>query len=246
MRNVYLRGLVSLPQRPILHDRQPLIRPDGERHITLDVLASCSYYVLKISTTLYEPIVGVHSSAPRSARDRPSPPAPPSAPHFARSTTCRHQSTPADPRRSTPADPPPHRRRLSKSVADPRNGRSSVPCPRRPNLPRISSPHYWEVRHPWKVRHLLLCPPSMELLYRAVDPRNGRSSVSRPRRPNLSRTSSLHYWKVCHPWKVHHLLLCPASMEFLYHTVDPCNGRSSVPLAAHPYRKSHPAAPPHR
>jgi hypothetical protein len=30
-RNVYLRGPASLPQRPILRDRRPLIRPDGER-----------------------------------------------------------------------------------------------------------------------------------------------------------------------------------------------------------------------
>jgi hypothetical protein len=30
-RNVYLRGPASLPQRPILRDRCPLIRPDGER-----------------------------------------------------------------------------------------------------------------------------------------------------------------------------------------------------------------------
>jgi hypothetical protein len=28
-RNVYLRGPASLPQRPILRDRRPLIRPDG-------------------------------------------------------------------------------------------------------------------------------------------------------------------------------------------------------------------------
>jgi hypothetical protein len=34
-RSVYLRGPVSLPQRPILRDRRPLIRPDGERHVTL-------------------------------------------------------------------------------------------------------------------------------------------------------------------------------------------------------------------
>ena len=34
-RNVYLRGPTSLPQRPILRDRRPLIRPDGERHVTL-------------------------------------------------------------------------------------------------------------------------------------------------------------------------------------------------------------------
>jgi hypothetical protein len=46
-RNVYSRCLVSLPQHPILHDMRPLIRPDGQRHITLDVLAACSYYVFK-------------------------------------------------------------------------------------------------------------------------------------------------------------------------------------------------------
>ena len=31
-RSIYLRGSASLPQRPILRDRRPLIRPDGERH----------------------------------------------------------------------------------------------------------------------------------------------------------------------------------------------------------------------
>jgi hypothetical protein len=30
-RSIYLRGLASLPKRPILRDRRPLIRPDGER-----------------------------------------------------------------------------------------------------------------------------------------------------------------------------------------------------------------------
>jgi hypothetical protein len=34
-RNIYLRGPASLPQRPILRDRRSLIRPDGERHVTL-------------------------------------------------------------------------------------------------------------------------------------------------------------------------------------------------------------------
>jgi hypothetical protein len=34
-RSIYLRGPASLPQRPILWDRRPLIRPDGERHVTL-------------------------------------------------------------------------------------------------------------------------------------------------------------------------------------------------------------------
>jgi hypothetical protein len=33
--SVYLRGPTSLPQRPILRDRRPLIWPDGERHVTL-------------------------------------------------------------------------------------------------------------------------------------------------------------------------------------------------------------------
>ena len=30
-RSIYLRGPASLPKRPILRDRGPLIRPDGER-----------------------------------------------------------------------------------------------------------------------------------------------------------------------------------------------------------------------
>jgi hypothetical protein len=47
LRNVYLRGPTSLPQRRILHDRRPLIRPDGERHVTLYVVGACSYYVFK-------------------------------------------------------------------------------------------------------------------------------------------------------------------------------------------------------
>jgi hypothetical protein len=34
-RSIYLRGPASLPQRPILRDRQPLIRLDGERYVTL-------------------------------------------------------------------------------------------------------------------------------------------------------------------------------------------------------------------
>jgi hypothetical protein len=34
-RSIYLRGPASLPQRPILRDKRPLIRPDGERHVTL-------------------------------------------------------------------------------------------------------------------------------------------------------------------------------------------------------------------
>jgi hypothetical protein len=43
-RNVYLRGPTSLPHRLILRDRWPLIRPNGERHVTLDILTACSYY----------------------------------------------------------------------------------------------------------------------------------------------------------------------------------------------------------
>jgi hypothetical protein len=35
LRSIYLRGPVSLPQRPVLWDRRPLIRPDGERYVTL-------------------------------------------------------------------------------------------------------------------------------------------------------------------------------------------------------------------
>jgi hypothetical protein len=46
-RNVYLQGPVSLPQRHIHHDMQPLIRPDGVKHVTLDVFAACSYYGFK-------------------------------------------------------------------------------------------------------------------------------------------------------------------------------------------------------
>jgi FtsZ-interacting cell division protein ZipA len=34
-RSIYLRGPASLPQRPILRDRRHMIRPDGERHVTL-------------------------------------------------------------------------------------------------------------------------------------------------------------------------------------------------------------------
>jgi hypothetical protein len=40
---VYLRGPASLPQRPILWDRRALIRPDGERHVTL---CSSSLFIL--------------------------------------------------------------------------------------------------------------------------------------------------------------------------------------------------------
>jgi hypothetical protein len=35
------------PQQPILRDRRPLIRPDGERYVTLDVVAAFSYYMFK-------------------------------------------------------------------------------------------------------------------------------------------------------------------------------------------------------
>jgi hypothetical protein len=34
-RSIYLRGPASLPQRPILWDRRPMIRPEGERYVTL-------------------------------------------------------------------------------------------------------------------------------------------------------------------------------------------------------------------
>jgi hypothetical protein len=34
-RSIYQRGPTSLPQHPILRDRRSLIRPDGERHVTL-------------------------------------------------------------------------------------------------------------------------------------------------------------------------------------------------------------------
>jgi hypothetical protein len=42
-----LRDTTSLSQRPILHDRRPLIRPDGERYATLDVVAAYLYYMFK-------------------------------------------------------------------------------------------------------------------------------------------------------------------------------------------------------
>jgi hypothetical protein len=44
-RSIYLRGPASLPPRPILQDRRPLIRLDGERNVTL---CSSFYYVFKI------------------------------------------------------------------------------------------------------------------------------------------------------------------------------------------------------
>jgi hypothetical protein len=34
-RSIYLRGPASLPPRPILQDRRPLIRLEGERYVTL-------------------------------------------------------------------------------------------------------------------------------------------------------------------------------------------------------------------
>ena len=34
-RSIYLRGPASLPPRPILRDRRPLIQPEGERYVTL-------------------------------------------------------------------------------------------------------------------------------------------------------------------------------------------------------------------
>jgi hypothetical protein len=46
-RNVYLRGPASLPQRPILRDRRPLIRPEGEMYVTVDVVVASSYYMFK-------------------------------------------------------------------------------------------------------------------------------------------------------------------------------------------------------
>jgi hypothetical protein len=46
-RNVYLQGPMSLPQRPILRDRCPLIQPDGERYVTLDVVVAFSYHMFK-------------------------------------------------------------------------------------------------------------------------------------------------------------------------------------------------------
>jgi hypothetical protein len=42
-----LQGPTSLPLRPILRDRRPLIRPEGESYITLDVVAASSYYFFK-------------------------------------------------------------------------------------------------------------------------------------------------------------------------------------------------------
>jgi hypothetical protein len=34
-RSIYLRGPASLAQHPILRDRRPVIRPEGERYVTL-------------------------------------------------------------------------------------------------------------------------------------------------------------------------------------------------------------------
>jgi len=42
-----LRGPASLLQCSILHDRHLLIRSDGERYVTLDVVAASSYYMFK-------------------------------------------------------------------------------------------------------------------------------------------------------------------------------------------------------
>ena len=39
---VYLHGPVILPQQPILREECPLIQPDGERYVTLDVAAASS------------------------------------------------------------------------------------------------------------------------------------------------------------------------------------------------------------
>jgi hypothetical protein len=46
---------VSLPQRPILRDRLPLIRLDGERYAALDVVSAFSYYMIKfkIETNIF-------------------------------------------------------------------------------------------------------------------------------------------------------------------------------------------------
>jgi hypothetical protein len=44
---VYLRGPASLPQRLILSGRCLLIQPNGEMYVTLDVVASSSYYTFK-------------------------------------------------------------------------------------------------------------------------------------------------------------------------------------------------------
>jgi hypothetical protein len=44
---VYLRGPTSLPWRPILRDTRPMIRPEGERYATLDILNASSYYMFK-------------------------------------------------------------------------------------------------------------------------------------------------------------------------------------------------------
>jgi hypothetical protein len=44
---VYLRGPTSLPRRPILRDRRPMIRPERERYATLVVLTASSYYMFK-------------------------------------------------------------------------------------------------------------------------------------------------------------------------------------------------------
>jgi hypothetical protein len=44
-RSIYLRGPASLPQRPILRDRRPMIQPEGERHVTLCSLFLFILYV---------------------------------------------------------------------------------------------------------------------------------------------------------------------------------------------------------
>jgi hypothetical protein len=38
---------VSLPQQPILCDRRLMIRPEGEKYVTLDILTASSYYMFK-------------------------------------------------------------------------------------------------------------------------------------------------------------------------------------------------------
>jgi hypothetical protein len=46
---VWLRGPASLPTRPIPLDRRPLIRPTGARYVTLGVITTFSFDMLKIT-----------------------------------------------------------------------------------------------------------------------------------------------------------------------------------------------------
>jgi hypothetical protein len=52
---VYLQGPASLPQQSILRDMCQLIRSDGERYVTLDVIAASSCYMFnfKIKTNTF-------------------------------------------------------------------------------------------------------------------------------------------------------------------------------------------------